>query len=127
MAQGQYSWVFNGSIPPLVILQHSDLSSRIGGFTLINQSNCVAGVYLGRNPSGTPDVQVLGNAMVAFPCNGMNIIGVSWIPPGGLLPEGTAYAHFTSENIVSTANQITSSIGTGGVFDSAIWDQSIFG
>lgn len=127
MGQGRYTWTFTGGVPPPVLIQDSNLKARIGGFTLINQSNSIAGIYVGRSSSGTPDIQVLPNQMVAFPIDNCPFLNVAWMVPAGNVSIGTAYAHYTGETIVSSANQVASTSGSSGVFDSGIWDASIFG
>jgi hypothetical protein len=127
MGQGRYTWTFTGSAPSPVTLQDSNLKARIGGFTVVNQSNCIAGLYIGRSISGTPDIQVLPSTMVGIPIDSCPFIGIAWVVPAGSVSNGTAYAHYTDANIIATANQISSSAESAGVFDSAIWDASIFG
>lgn len=127
MGQGRYTWTFTGGAPPPVTIQDSNLKNRIAGFTIINQSNCLAGVYVGRTPSGMPDIQILPNQMVAFPIDNCPFLAVAWVVPAGDVSIGTAYAHYTGDNIVSSSTQIASTAGGAGVFDSAIWDASIFG
>jgi hypothetical protein len=127
MGQGRYTWTFTGGTPPTVTIQDSNLKARIGGFTMVNQSNAIAGLYIGRGASGTPDIQVLGSAMVGIPIDNTNLVSVAWLIPPGDVSIGTAYAHYTDQTIIASANQITSAAGSAGIFDSAIWDASIFG
>lgn len=127
MGQGRYTWTFTGGAPPTVTIQDSNLKARIGGFTMINQSNCIGGLYVGRSASGTPDVQILPNQMVAFPIDNCPFLNVAWMVPAGDVSIGTAYAHYTGDTVVSSANQVSSTATSGGIFDSAVWDASIFG
>jgi hypothetical protein len=127
MGQGRYTWTFTGGAPPPVTIQDSNLKARIGGFTMVNQSNCIAGLYIGRSGGGIPDIQVLQSAMVGIPIDNCPFIVVAWVVPAGDVSIGTAYAHYTDQNIIASANQISSTASGAGVFDSAIWDASIFG
>lgn len=126
MAGGQITFQFPGVIPSVTTLQDSNLNVRIAGLTIVNQSNCVCGIFLGRSASGTPDLQVLPSSMAGFPINNTNLIDLSWVPPGGTVPQGSAYAHYTDQIIIATANQILSSLAEGGVWDASLWDAALW-
>jgi hypothetical protein len=116
-----------GGAPNPVTIQNSNLQARIGGFTMINQSNCIGGIFIGRSISGIPDIQILPTWMVAFPIDNAPFLIISWVVPAGDVSIGSAYAHYTTETVVSSASQVASSASAAGVWDSAIWDASVFG
>jgi hypothetical protein len=125
--EGRYTWVFDGGAPPPVRIQNSNLNARIGGFTMMNQSNCIGGIYLGRGAGGLPDIQLLPTWMVAIPMDNVPYISITWVVPAGNVSIGTAYAHYTQDTVVSSASQVASSATSAGVWDSAIWDASVYG
>jgi hypothetical protein len=125
--ESRYTWVFNGGTPAPVNLQNSNQRARIGGFTMINQSNCIGGVFIGRSVSGVPDIQILPTWMVAFPLDNAPFLIIAWVIPPGNVSIGSAYAHYTPDTVVSSASQVASSASAAGIWDSGVWDASLFG
>lgn len=127
MGQQRYTWSFTGGAPAPVVIQDSNLRSRIGGFTIVNQSNCVGGIYIGRSAGGLPDIQILPTWMVAIPMDNPPFLVITWAVPAGDVSLGSAYSHYTSDTVVSSASQVASAASSAGIWDSAIWDASLFG
>lgn len=109
-----------GASMPQETLAFAVAYARIRSATIDNGSNCDCGLYLDRDPAGTPDIIVPAGTYKTAPINAQRV-GVRFNPPSGDQPRGQAYANLTDE-----ALSASSGVSASGANATAVWDTSQF-
>lgn len=115
------------TVPQPEVLRFSDGRAFIRGVTVVNQSTVILGLYLNRQPQGTPDILISGGLAQGLPLPNIKSLGIGFLISSANPPSGQIYLHYTTDLVVSTASQVSPVGGNGGIWDQSIWDASSWG
>ncbi len=115
------------TVPPPSLLTFADARAYIRGVTVVNQSSVTLGLYINRQPVGSPDILIIGGLAMGVPVPNAKLLGVNFLENLTNPPSGQIYLHYTTDLVVSTASQLSPGGGATAIWDQAIWDSSSWG
>ena len=115
------------TVPPPSTLVFADARAYIRGVTVVNQSSVTLGLYINRQPVGSPDILIIGGLAMGVPIPNAKLLGVNFLEDLTNPPSGQIYLHYTTDLVVSTASQLSPGGGATAIWDQAIWNSSSWG